>query len=322
METMIETQDPEIDLEVAEALESVDELAALDGAEAVAEEAKAKLPVPDGLPGVRHTGQYITGHVRIHKAFPSQRLDESRDIWIYLPPGYEKAGNTERYPVLYIHDGNNLFDAETAFGGNEWQVDETAEALITAGELRPIIIVGVANTPDRMDEYTWVPGRAGDMYCGGAGALYARFLTEELKPMIDREYRTLPEREHTGVAGSSLGGLISLYIGMHFNDVFSRVGIISPSLHWSQQASLYTAKRMPKDLHIWLDMGWFEDDDARPPEEIRQTRALRQILDGKGYEVGKNLAYFEDPRGRHSEADWARRMPKILMWLYGPPVAS
>jgi len=319
MKTMTQKHDEETELEEAEAAEAVEELEQLDG---VAAEAPAKKePLPDGLPGERITGGTLTGHIRLHKKFPSRYLDQSRDVLIYLPPGYEKAGNAERYPVLYIHDGNNLFDAETAFGGADWQVDETAERLISQGDLRPLIIVGVANTPDRMDEYTWVPGHAGDMYCGGAGALYARFLIEELKKMVDREYRTLPEREHTGVAGSSLGGLISLYIGMHFNDVFGRVGIISPSLHWSHQASLYTARRMPSDLHIWLDMGWHEDDYGRPPKEIRETRALRQILDAKGYEVGKNLAYFEDPRGRHSEIDWARRMPRILQFLYGPPVA-
>lgn len=315
------------EMEAAEELDGAEGLARLDGAdsetlEALEHRIHHQAPKPDGLPGVRHTGTYICGHIRLHEKFPSRFLDQMRDIFVYLPPGYDQAGNTERYPVLYMNDGNNLFDAEAAFGGNEWQVDETAEAMIRAGELRPMIIVGVANTPDRMDEYTWVPGEAGGEHCGGAGAFYARFLVEELKRMIDREYRTLPEREHTGVAGSSLGGLISLYIGMHFPDVFSRVGIISPSLHWSRQASLYTARRMPRDLHIWLDMGWREDGQGRPPRVIRETRALRQILDGKGYELGKNLAYFEDPRGTHSEGDWARRMPKILQFLFGKPAST
>jgi predicted alpha/beta superfamily hydrolase len=308
----------ETGLEAIEAEESSAELEKLDGAETPA---KTPAELPDGLPGERLKGEHYTGHCRLIKAFPSQRLDQPRDLYLYLPPGYNDAGNTERYPVLYIHDGNNLFNPELAFGGYDWKVDETAERLITGGELRPMIIVGVANTPDRMDEYTWTTGTAGDMYCGGAGALYARFLIEELKTYIDREFRTLPDRENTGVAGSSLGGLISMYIGMHFNDVFKRVGILSPSLHWSRQAALYTGRRMPRDLHIWLDMGWREDGEGRPPQVIRETRALRQILDDKGYEVGKNLAYFEDPRGTHSEYYWAKRMPTILKFLFGPPAA-
>lgn len=276
-------------------------------------------PRGDGLPGVRHKGKYITGHLRLHAQVPSRFLTQKRDVFVWLPPGYEEAGNTQRYPVLYMNDGNNLFDAAAAFGGSEWHVDETAQWMIQDGVLNPLIIVGVANTMDRMDEYTWVPGTAGGHYCGGAGTFYARFLIEELKKMIDAEYRTKPERDHTGIAGSSLGGLISLYIGMHFNDVFSRVGVISPSLHWSREASLYTARRMPGDLHIWLDMGWFEDGSGRPPPVIHQTRALRQILDDKGYVVGKNLSYFEDPRGTHSEGSWAHRMPRILQFLFGKP---
>lgn len=315
------------EMEEAEQLEATAELAGLDGAESEAlealEGAVKRAPKPDGLPGVRHTGRHITGHIRLHAQVGSRFLDQKRDVFVYLPPGYDKPGNTERYPVLYMNDGNNLFDADAAFGGNEWHVDETAELLISIGELRPVIIVGVSNTMDRMDEYTWVVGQAGDWRCGGAGALYARFLIDELKKMIDSEYRTLTVPEHTGLAGSSLGGLISLYIGMHFPDTFGKIGVISPSLHWSREASLYTAKRMTRDLSkIWLDMGWHEDGQGRPPQVIQQTRTLRQILDTKGYEVGKNLAYYEDPRGTHSEGCWAHRMPKILKFLFGPPVST
>jgi predicted alpha/beta superfamily hydrolase len=284
--------------------------------------APAEEPAPprDDLPGERYTGETVTGHVRIHKAFQSVWLERTRDIWVYLPPGYETS--TERYPVLYMHDGNNLFDAALAFGGREWQVDETAERMITGGELRPIIIVGVSNSPDRMDEYNYTTATLGGQLMGGAGGLYARFLVDEVKAFIDVAYRTMPEQEHTGVAGSSLGGLISLYLAIHHPDTFGRIGIISPSIHWAHESALHTARRIRPGLRIWMDMGWHEDDWHRPPEEIKQLRALRTILDRKGYEAGTNLAYFEDPRGAHSEGDWARRMPKILSFLFGAPATT
>lgn len=278
--------------------------------------------VRDQLPGERLTGACITGHLRIHRGFQSVWLDRARDLWVYLPPDYAKPGNTQAYPVLYMHDGNNLFDAATAFGGREWQADETAERLIQGGELRPVIIVGVSNSPDRMDEYTYTTATLGGQLMGGAGALYARFLVDEVKPFIDLAYRTLPDVENTGVAGSSLGGLISLYLAVHHPDTFSRIGIVSPSIHWARESALHTARRIRPGLRIWMDMGWHEDDHGRPPTEIRQLRALRTILDRKGYEAGTNLAYFEDPRGVHSEADWARRLPKILTWLFGPPATT
>jgi predicted alpha/beta superfamily hydrolase len=185
-----------------------------------------------------------------------------------------------------------------------------------------MIIVGVSNSPDRMDEYTYTTHTLGGNLMGGAGALYARFLVDEVKPFVDIAYRTMPEQEHTGVAGSSLGGLISLYLAVHHPDTFSRIGIISPSIHWAREAALHTARRIRPGLRIWMDMGWHEDDWRRPPEEIKQLRALRSILDRKGYDTATNLAYFEDPRGTHSEGDWARRLPKILTWLFGPPATT
>lgn len=170
----------------------------------------------------------LSGLIRFHRRRGSAHSPHRRDIAVYLPPGYGSTRSV-RYPVLYMHDGQNLFDAASAFGGVEWGVDETAERLIAAGRIAPLIVVGICNTPDRLLEYTPVA----DVRHGGGGAeSYGRFLIEELKPAIDSTYRTLPDREHTGVAGSSLGGLVSLHLGIAYPEVFSRLGVVSPAVGW------------------------------------------------------------------------------------------
>src|SRR5262249_44323272 len=155
--------------------------------------------------------------------FHSKILNNDRRLIVWLPPGYNTR--QQRYPVLYMHDGQNLFDDATSFLG-EWHADETATMLIEQKRIEPIIIVGVENTgTSRLDEYTPTEGEdrtgATTRRAGGRGELYAQFLIQEVKPFIDANYRTLPDREHTAVAGSSLGGLISLYLGYQHGDVFS-----------------------------------------------------------------------------------------------------
>src|ERR1043166_372084 len=149
----------------------------------------------------------LTGDIRFHDAFPSKFLKDERPLIVYLPPGY-KSNADLHYPVLYMHDGQNLFDAATSFIGVEWQADETAEKLIKAGKIPPIIIVGIYNTLDRMNEYT--PTRDAKRGTGGKGEAYTKFVLQEVKPFIDKTYRTKHGRDDTAIAGSSLGGLISL----------------------------------------------------------------------------------------------------------------
>lgn len=256
----------------------------------------------------------ITGDVRRHAGFASRYLDDERDLWVYLPPGYDSHPQ-DRYPVLYMHDGNNLFDARTAFLGNEWHADETAERMIRAGELPPLIIVGVSNTPARIDEYTWQRGTVQGKPMGGKGPLYARMLVEEVKPFIDRTYRTRTDRAHTGVLGSSLGGLVSLYLARNHGETFGRIGAMSPSIWWSDRALLADLHGLRTDDRIWLDMGTREDDT--PEDELDDARALAQELVGFGYVTGRTLGYMEDEGASHNESAWASRLPRALRFLFG-----
>ncbi|MBI4861258.1 MAG: alpha/beta hydrolase [Candidatus Riflebacteria bacterium] len=262
------------------------------------------------------TGPTICGTVLVHRAFPSQFLRHSRDIWVYCPPGYdERSSSGRRYPVLYLHDGNNCFDSRTAFLRREWNVDETAERMIRQRELPPFLIVGVSNTPDREWEYTWVPGLVDGKRMGGGGRLYAQFLQEELKPFIDRTYRTLREPRHTTVLGSSLGGLVSLYLGRFCSDTFGRVGVVSPSLWWADRVAIRMARHLPRSLVIWLDGGFKEGQPGDPPRVIQDIRDLKSVLIDRGYVEWKNLGYVEDPDGEHNEVAWARRLPAVLKFL-------
>ena len=259
----------------------------------------------------------VTGDLRHHAAVASRHLSEKRDVWVYLPPGY--ASGSTRYPVLYMHDGNNLFDADRAFMGREWQVDETAERMIRTGEIPPLIIVGVGNTPARMDEYTWVASELDGKPAGGKGAQYARFLVDELKPMIDKTYRTLSDRENTGVMGSSLGGLMSLYLARHHGEVFGKIGAMSPSVWWKDRAVLDEVAFMRPDHRVWLDFGTREGggEEKEALRHLTNARDLSQRFVARGYRHHENLAFMEDPGAGHDEGAWSRRMPNALRFLFG-----
>ena len=241
----------------------------------------------------------------------SQYLGPDRDLIVYVPPGYD-ANPGAHYPVLYMHDGQNLMDPATSAFGVAWEVDDTATRLIHDARIEPVIIVGVYNTGDRMDEYTPVRD---DEYGGGNADAYGRFLIEELKPDIDATYRTRPEATATGLAGSSLGGLVSLYLGLERSDVFGRLGVVSPSVWWANEDIIDRVNALTSKLplDIWLDIGTAEggggaDDDAR---------ALRDALIAEGWVLGQDLTYAEYPGAAHNEAAWAARCDDILEALYG-----
>ena len=206
-----------------------------------------------GLPQQPHT---LTGDIRVHKNFHSNILNNNRDILVYLPPGYD-AHPKKRYPVFYFHDGQNLFDGATSFiPGQEWRVDETAQALIAAGKIEPIIIVGIYNTgKDRADEYTPVPDAKYKL--GGRADLYGRMLVEEVKPLIDGQYRTKKDAKHTGLGGSSLGGTVSLYLGLKYPKVFGRLAVISPAVFWGDKFIVHYVEGLhdKPNERIWLDIG-------------------------------------------------------------------
>ncbi len=252
----------------------------------------------------------LTGIIRYHRGMSSKNLTRTRDIIVYLPPDYFDSPE-RRYPVLYMHDGQNLMDATTANSG-EWQVDETAEQLIQAGSVEPVIIVGISNTPDRIAEYTQV---ADSRYPGSGNAdAYGRFLVEELKPMIDARYRTRPGPEDTGLAGSSLGGLVSLYLGLKYPGTFTRLGVISPSVWWAEEDIVKKVDELTTrpPLRLWVDMGTNEDKDA-----ISQAQRLRAALVREGWGPA-DLKYVEVEGAGHNEGAWSARFGDVLRFLFPP----
>lgn len=258
-----------------------------------------------------------TGTVHAHERFDSKSLSNQRTIWVWLPPGYEKDKN-QRYPVLYMHDGQNLFDSATAFIGIEWGVDETAEQLVRAGRIPPIIVVGIANTPDRMSEYTPWPDKTRPS--GGRGDLYARFLLDEVKPFVDKTYRTKPDRANTAVAGSSLGGLISLHLAMTHPEVFSKCAAVSPALMWADGRILKDIEAEPdrlKGVRLWFDMGTREGRQIETfGSAVKWTQRLAKTLDANGLKAGLEYQYLEVEGGEHNEASWAARLDQILIFLF------
>lgn len=249
-----------------------------------------------------------------HEQFHSEFLEHDRDVLVWLPPGYERSD--ERYPVLYMHDGQNLFEPETAFNpGEHWRVGETATELIESGHIEPLIIVGIYNTGEaRVEEYT----PTGDRKLGGGHADdYGRMIIEGLKPLIDRTYRTLTDAEHTGVAGSSLGGLVSLHLGFTHPHVFTKIAALSPSVWWDRKAILKTireARSKPK-LRLWVDMG-----TAEGRRGLDDARLLKAALVGLGFAENVDLHYAEYEGATHSEQAWSERVGPMLEWLF-PQVA-
>ena len=263
----------------------------------------------------KHT---LTGNIRRHRAFPSRILGNRRDVLVYLPPNYRRFSR-QSYPVLYLHDGQNVFDAATAFAGVEWGVDETAERLIRKKLIEPLIVVAIANTgDDRIHEYAPTRGvidakAKRKRRSRGLARQYGEFLIDELKPYIDRHYRTKREAEFTGLGGSSLGGLATLAIGILFPEAFTRLMIMSPSIWWDDFAifRLIDAIEQKPPLRIWLDTGTIE-----PGWE--QARALRDRLTEKDWRLYDDLQYMEVEGADHSEAAWAKRVDPALCYLFPP----
>jgi len=250
--------------------------------------------------------------LRKHEHFRSQFLEHERTLVVYLPPGYE-ALPEGRYPVLYLQDGQNLFDPATAYAGHEWRADETADELIAAREVEPLIMVGIYNTGEhRIEEYTPSPDPKRG---GGKADLYGRMLVEEIKPFIDQNYRTLQGPLNTGLGGSSLGGLVTLYLGIKYSDVFGKLAVLSPSVWWDNRAILdLIAELQPKPrLKIWLDMGTCEGGMS-----LQDTERLRDVLEAKGWAEGDDLQYSEIDGAMHNEAAWAERVGPLLRYLFPP----
>lgn len=248
--------------------------------------------------------------LRLHRQFVSELLPARRDVIVSLPPDY--FDSQRQYPVLYLQDGQNLFDAATSFiKGSFWDVQTTADRLVAEGAIEPLIAVGIYNAGvERMAEYT--PMRDRNLG-GGKGNLYGRMLIEELKPWVDQTYRTLDGPEHTGVGGSSLGGLESLYIGLTWPQVFGRLAIVSPSVWWARGEMLQYVRRTRPDPRprIWLDVGLSEG-----PVMIKRCDELHRLLERRGWRDGKEMRYMRVSGGRHNEDAWAKRVEPFLKFLF------
>ncbi len=242
-----------------------------------------------------------------------------RAVQVWLPPDYA-ADSSRRYAVLYLNDGQNVFDADAA--GAEWQVDEAAQQLALDGVIDAPIIVAVDSVAERIADYTPTAATLGSdrsgsgrpQRSGGGAAAYARFLIDELKPIIDRRYRTRPERLSTAVGGSSLGGLVSLWLALHEGATFGAALVVSPSAWWDNEfarrdvAAWTGADARPR---LWLDVGAWEGDEAAPA-----VRRLRDALRTRGWRDA-DLSYAEAADGSHDEASWSARVPGMLQFLYG-----
>ncbi len=258
----------------------------------------------------------LSEQIQIHPAFGSGKFVAPRRVSVYLPPDYQLDAQ-RRFPVLYLQDGQNLFDPGTSFAGAAWQADQTAQRLILQKKIPSLIVVGIDNTgEERLDEYTPIRARGR----GGKADAYGKMLSEELKPFIDQHYRTMPQREFTGLGGSSLGGLLTLYLGLQRPDVFSRLAVISPSLWWGNGFILREVAALPQrlPLRIWLDIGARE---GRPYKA--QTRLLQDLLLQKGWQQHRrtkqaDFRYWEAPKADHNEAAWGARFAKVLQFLFPP----
>lgn len=243
--------------------------------------------------------------------FHSEILPDDRRVIVCLPEAYLQD-RERRFPVLYLHDGQNLFDGKTSFvAGRTWRAHTTADALSAEGSVEPLIMVGIYNTGlRRMAEYT---PTADAKLGGGEGDRYGRVLVEEVKPFIDSRFRARTGRLDTAVGGSSLGGLISLYLGLRYPEIYGKVAALSPSIWWDRRSilSLVREAKPQPEIQIWLDMG-----TAEGSIHLRDADVLHTLLLRRGWREGLDLMYLRVEGAVHDEEAWASRFDKVLRFLF------
>jgi predicted alpha/beta superfamily hydrolase len=237
----------------------------------------------------------------------SPQLENERDVDIFLPPSY--ASTRRRYPVIYMQDGQNLADPHRAFAGT-WNLPHALCHLAARG--REVIVVGIPNSgAERLREYSPFPD---DRLGGGGGDAYLAFIERTLKPLIDKRVRTRPEREATGIFGSSMGGLISLYSFFRAPHVFGFAGAMSPSLWFGGRAIIdYIEQDGMPPGRLYVDAGTEEGAGT-----VRDAMRLAQVLERKGYVPGESMLFSAVEGGRHEEAHWAERLVPALDFLLLP----
>ncbi len=266
----------------------------------------------------------MTGDVRVVGPVGGPRGGEEtrvepRMLTIRVPSGYVDPANAERrYPVIYFLDGQNVFDRATSFSGVEWGADEAHDRLVAEKAIEAAILVGIPNSPKRMDELTFV--RDASRNAGGEGDAFLRWLVDEVKPTVDRLYRTRPDRASTTLVGSSLGGLFALEATARRGDVFGRAIAMSPSLWWADEELLtrWSAPgfSLPDPIALWFDMGTAEQR-AVPDGHVERARRLEALFKGR-----PGIRSVIDEGAKHHESAWAARLPEALRWTLGERSAA
>ncbi|MGB5530601.1 MAG: alpha/beta hydrolase-fold protein [Ignavibacteriaceae bacterium] len=242
----------------------------------------------------------IIGNVEFHREIYSRIMNVKRDFFVWLPAGYDE--NIARsYPVLYMHDGQNLIDPKASYAGKDWQVDETVTRLIREYKIKEIIVVGIYNNENRLEEYS----------DSEKGERYRKFLIEELKAFVDSKYRTLPDNKNTAIMGSSMGGLASFLIAWKHPEVFGMAGCMSSSFYYNDDKVFkmldeYTGPK--KHIKFYIDHG--EDGLIRGQ---RMFCKLTQM----GYVIGTDVDYFYARGAEHNEKEWAKRLERPLIFFFG-----
>ena len=239
----------------------------------------------------------------IDSVFFMPQLNRTRRIWIYLPKGYSES--EDRYPVIYMHDGQNLFDSSTSFAG-EWKVDETVDKLIKNGVKKAIIVAIDNGGKNRLDEYTPFANKE---YGGGDGAKYMNFVVETLKPFIDNNYKTISDRDNTSLIGSSLGGLISFYGIMKYKSVFSKAVIMSPSFWFSNKIYYIPSDRSKYPIKLFFIAGDSESDTMLPNIEkmVNKLEKMKYPKDSSKVEIIRD--------GKHNEKLWGGEFANAYKWI-------
>ena len=261
----------------------------------------------DNIPAAAKASTALPGVSLLPQAIEIPGLARKRQIRLYLPPGY--ATSNKRYPVLYMHDGQNLFDDASAYAG-EWKVDETLTALSKEGKLE-LIVVGIDNGGEkRMTELNaWDNPEFG----AGEGRAYTDFIVKTLKPLVDARYRTLPGRADTAIMGSSMGGLASQYAITQYPQVFGKAGVFSPA-YWTAPAAFAFAAQhpLPKDARVYLLMGEKEGGQMVP-----NVRRMADVLRKSGHPQAATVLKIV-PGAEHNEGFWSEELREALLWMFAP----
>lgn len=246
----------------------------------------------------------ITGQVQYLKNLTYKDL-LPRDVIVWLPPNYDQLED-QYFPVLYMHDGQNIFDPKTSFMNMEWRIDEIADSLIRNYEIEPVIVVGIYSTKNRSAEYLHTE----------EGKTYMEFIIQKLKPLIDTKFRTKPDKQNTATGGSSLGGLIAFMLAWEYDDVFEGAACLSPAFKINEidyVTRVITTNQKKRPLKIYIDNGGVGLEKRLQPGIEEMASALKE----RGFREDHNLFLYFDEKGEHKESAWAKRFWRPLKIFFG-----